>query len=490
MAKKKKAGKISRHVGGIIILCLIAAFGITMGCIYGMGKKHYLTHFYPGTYINGVNCGEKTVAEVKDELQDRIEDYCLTITGRNGMTDTITARELSMTYADDGDVEAILENQDVSKWMFKINKGGKDYQITTDFSYNKESLDDLMKRFNCFDETQIAAPTDAYIYDDGTTYSILPETQGNTVVYDDLKEAILEAVETGEETIDCETLGLYEEPSILSTDVTLNQEVAQMNQLCSADIVYDFVTYSYEVNRSLIQTWMYKDTDGSYKLNYDKIYSWVQEMAWETDTFGLEHEFTTSYGVTITLAAGGDFGWYMDKDATAAALQRAIETGYQGQLGAEYIYSTYDRSPNDIGDTYVEVCIEEQRMWCYVDGECIVDTPVVTGCHNTGFDTPSGSVWAIDGKKANMNFKTFTNITVAYWLPFNGDCGIHESDWRDASEYGGTTYLDSGSHGCINTPAEAAAKIFDAMDIGYPVIVYYSLDQVVGPEPTNEIKAG
>ena len=32
--------------------------------------------------------------------------------------------------------------------------------------------------------------------------------------------------------------------------------------------------------------------------------------------------------------------------------------------------------------------------------------------------------------------------------------------------------MTSGSHGCINTPAENAKKVFDAMEIGYPVIVY------------------
>ena len=40
---------------------------------------------------------------------------------------------------------------------------------------------------------------------------------------------------------------------------------------------------------------------------------------------------------------------------------------------------------------------------------------------------------------------------VSYWMPFNGNVGIHDADtWR--SEYGGEIYKTSGSHGCVNTP--------------------------------------
>ena len=38
--------------------------------------------------------------------------------------------------------------------------------------------------------------------------------------------------------------------------------------------------------------------------------------------------------------------------------------------------------------------------------------------------------------------------------------------------YGGDEYKYNGSHGCINTPAEAMKKIYDKVEIGTPVIVY------------------
>ena len=81
-------------------------------------------------------------------------------------------------------------------------------------------------------------------------------------------------------------------------------------------------------------------------------------------------------------------------------------------------------------------------------------------------------VWAIDAKKhdAVLKGEGYTQ-PVTYWMPFNGNVGIHDADtWR--SEYGGEIYKTSGSHGCVNTPTANAEKIFNTVEIGTPVIVY------------------
>lgn len=111
-------------------------------------------------------------------------------------------------------------------------------------------------------------------------------------------------------------------------------------------------------------------------------------------------------------------------------------------------------------------------MWCYKDGQQIVDTPVVTGNVSRGFDTPSNGVWAIDAKKQDAILEGEGYASpVTFWLPFNGNVGIHDADrWR--SEYGGEIYKTNGSHGCVNTPYENAEKIFNAVDIGTAVVVY------------------
>ena len=105
--------------------------------------------------------------------------------------------------------------------------------------------------------------------------------------------------------------------------------------------------------------------------------------------------FYTSLGTTVTLT-DGDYGWCMDQDATVVDLLNALESGYQGTMEPQYTYTAISREENDIGDTYVEICISQQVMWCYKDGVCIVYTPVVTGNPNKGNATPSNGVWSIE----------------------------------------------------------------------------------------------
>jgi hypothetical protein len=61
-------------------------------------------------------------------------------------------------------------------------------------------------------------------------------------------------------------------------------------------------------------------------------------------------------------------------------------------------------------------------------------------------------------------------------MPFTGNVGIHDADgWR--SSYGGEIYKTNGSHGCVNTPYEAAKTIFETISVGTAVVVYDLSDE-------------
>ena len=59
---------------------------------------------------------------------------------------------------------------------------------------------------------------------------------------------------------------------------------------------------------------------------------------------------------------------------------------------------------------------------------------------------------------------------VAFWMPFNGNIGMHDATWRKT--FGGSIYKMNGSHGCINLPYSVAEKIYNTIDQGYAVLVY------------------
>ena len=469
-----KGKKVAAGIAGAVVL---AAAGVYLGVSY-----YYSSHFFPKTVINGLNCAGLSVDQVKEKIQSQILSYTLTLEERGGQTEQLTGDQLQLKYVYDRKVEALMEAQNPFTWPIYIVKQNN-HEMAANISYSEETMTQLLDALQCFQPENVTAPEDAKITDNGTAFEITLEVEGNTLKREETEQAVREAIDTGKSELNFEEAGLYEAPSVRSDDETLNNQVTQMNSLTAANLTYDFVDRQYVVNRDVIKEWLTQDAEGNYTIDETQAAAWVRQMAYETDTFGLAHTFKTSLGPTIELKAGGDYGWVINKDKTTAALVEAVKAGTQGAIEPVYLYSANDRSQNDIGGTYVEICISQQKMWCYKDGQLVVETPVVTGSHATGYDTPAGSVWAIDGKKSDYDFTLYT-AHVMFWLPFNDQVGIHDSSWR--SEYGGDIYLTNGSHGCVNTPYNAAEKIFNTVGIGDPVIVYYSLDDVVGPQPTQK----
>lgn len=168
--------------------------------------------------------------------------------------------------------------------------------------------------------------------------------------------------------------------------------------------------------------------------------------------------------------SGGDYGWVIAPNDTTTKILDAIKSGESQTITPEYTYSAYRREKDEIGNTYVEISLSRQHMWFFKDGQLLVSTDIVTGNHNRGWDTHTG-VYAIMYKERDATLVgEGYNSSVTYWMPFYANTGIHDATWR--SSFGGSIYMNNGSHGCINTPYDQAEKIFNNIEKGVPVVVY------------------
>lgn len=463
MKNKAKARKIVLGILiGYMLIMLIGYLGIAF---------YYSSHFFEGVTLNGIDCSGLTVEEAKQKIIDEINEYTLKVEERGGTTETIMAPQVKLSYVDDNRVDELMEEQEKFKWPLSFSKS-KSYELAVNTTFDKALVDEVMDHMGCFQEENIEKPKNAYMRETETGFEIVPEIEGNELDREKVKEYIIEAITDGKTKISLEELECYKRPTVFGDDKTLNDETNRLNRLTSTVITYTFGSRTEVVDYNLIKQWLVKGEDGVYNLDTAPVAEYVRQLGRKYDTFGLEHQFTKRDGTTITLKGGGDYGWCINKTATTEALIQAIQEGLVESREPVYLYTAKSREENDIGDTYVEICIEKQTMWCFKDGQLVVETPVVTGNSSKGNDTPSGCVWAIDGKKkdAILEGEGYSS-PVTYWLPFNGNVGIHDADtWR--SEYGGEIYKTGGSHGCVNTPYKNAEKIFNAVEIGTPVIVY------------------
>jgi len=159
----------------------------------------------------------------------------------------------------------------------------------------------------------------------------------------------------------------------------------------------------------------------------------------------------------------------IDSDGEADQIMADIATGQTISREPVYTSTAVSRDAKDYGNSYVEISITGQTLWVYIDGQQVVTTPITSGTAGS-HDTPTG-VYAITykTKDAVLQGEDYAS-PVSYWVPFNGDIGIHDASWR--SNYGGSVYLTSGSHGCINTPVSVMGTVYANVYTGMPVIVY------------------
>lgn len=436
--------------------------------IYIIGAVFSVKHFYGRDTVFGVKIARQTTEKLKDKIVDKVSDYKIALSTRTG-EEIISADEIGLYFSDNGLIESLKDDQKVLFWFTGVF--GKSEDIAIQMAYDEALLQQKFDSLFCLSEEEMIAPVDAHLEFVDTDYQIVGEVMGTTLDVAHTQTMIREAIMNGEERLDLEEAGCYVDPVVYGDSRELAGMMRDVNNLIDVNIIYDFADRTETVDAEKISEWIVFGDDFTFELSPELIEGYMKELGKKYDTFGLPHKFLTSNGHNIILDKG-DYGWCIHKTKSTEALMEMIQTGQSGTVEPVYLYEAKDRSSNDIGDTYIEVSIAQQRMWCYVDGVCIVDTPVVTGTKGIADrETPSDGVWAIDAKMTDYNLVGEDyDSHVDYWLPFNGNVGVHDADWR--SEFGGGIYKTNGSHGCVNTPYKAAKKIYENVSIGTPVIVY------------------
>ncbi len=147
------------------------------------------------------------------------------------------------------------------------------------------------------------------------------------------------------------------------------------------------------------------------------------------------------------------------------------DTDGDGFLDGDEIDRGYN--PNNIEEEKLEkridISIYSQKLFYFLGGVLIFDTPVSSGVFNT---TPRGE-FSIHNKhpKAWSSF----GLWMPYWMAItpDGKYGIHElpvwpNGYREGEDHLGTPV----SHGCVRVGTVAAEKIYNLTDVGTPVFIY------------------
>ena len=274
-------------------------------------------------------------------------------------------------------------------------------------------------------------------------------------------------------------LGCYILPEIYSTDETLLANLEQYKKVESFNLTYLFGDIKETIDIIDLDSWMirqYSDSnpnllnpDLPFVLDENYVLDFIMKLDEKYTTYGKARTFKTSTGEVIEMTKG-DYGWILNKDKMIEDINSHFNELKSEEKEAIFKQKGYCFGESDFSDSYVEVSIENQRVWMYVNGECIVDTPVVTGNVSAGHNTRKG-VFCLTYKTRNATLRGPGYASfVYYWMPFDGGIGLHDATWRGS--FGGSIYKTNGSHGCVNMPLEAAKTVYNNLESNMPIIVW------------------
>ncbi|WP_455719018.1 L,D-transpeptidase family protein, partial [Anaerosporobacter sp.] len=366
-------------------------------------------------------------------------------------------------------LEDLIEKQSPFKWFTAFGKKAE-YEFSSMVSYDEEKLKQKINELDAFDPAIFVEPENAHISDyteDG--YTIIEATQGTKLKTQKVINYIEEAVSGFEENISLEDLDCYVKPTVASDDATLIALRDTLNQYTSTVLTYHFGDVTEVLDGSTIHTWLSVDEDNQVVLDEEKVKDYVDYIGKNYNSFGRKRTFKTSYDKTITIV-GGDYGWWLNRVAERQEIIEAIKSGTQAVKQPNYYQTAQQYGSDDIGNTYVEINLTAQHLFYYKDGKKITESDFVSGNVSRGHATPVGTYGITYKEREATLVGEDYETPVQYWMPFNGNIGLHDANWR--TDFGKDIYLTKGSHGCINLPPKVAKLIYENISKGTAVVCY------------------
>lgn len=454
-----------------VLIILLSMFVMYLGL-----ARYYADGFSYGTWINGVYCTGRSVADINEELLKQKDYSGLTITDCDGKSYVVSAEEINYQLDYEEVLNRYLERQNPYLWIDNLIAGHGAHQIEPVLTYDKNAYEEIIGGFPFLPEED--EQERRVIILKGNMGYYLVDERSHVLNAEKTRAAMQAALEEGREALDLEAAGFYEDLPLTKEQ---EQELAlweKLERYQDCGIVYVLGEEKVPVDSGVVCDWLMLDENGQCMLDENgnlitdeqKVYEFVEQLAEDYDTVGISRQFHATRGEVVTVE-GGIYGNKIDREAEKEYLIEAFLNESREEHEPVYKQKAWKQGKDDIGNTYIEVDMTEQMLYYYVDGKLEIETPVVTGNISAHRGTPSGTNYVYSKQRDRILRGEDYASPVKYWMPVYRAVGIHDSSWR--SSYGGNIYKTDGSHGCINTPLKEVSRLYEMVEIGTPCVMFY-----------------
>lgn len=457
--KKTQKGQVLNIV---VLICIVIIF-----LIFLLTRVFIKDTFKYSTIINGIDCSFLSINDAEKKLEKTMNNTTITMLFAEDKEYTCLGAYFDIQVNDTNSLKgALSEQKDTDK-----NK----YIMTDLYKIDEKKAKKYLESLAVFaNDNSNKEPKNAYLEWDDTKqeYYIEKETYGNKLTIENAYNYLLNSLKSGQTVIDFREVTDIT-PKITSNNVALKEQMKDINDTLKTTIEYELYDGEiYRLDAKTMKDWVTKNDKGEYSIDIKKnATKFVDKLAKKAKYQLTSTQFNATGLGTISVPFGRATYATINKEKEIERLTKQLESKKSAKL--EVIY---DSLPDYLNiNTYVELDLSRQNVWMYVNGECVVDSPCVTGNVATGYSTPAG-IYYLTYKTMNATLEGYNadgstySSPVTYWMPFNGGIGFHDASWRYS--FGGNIYMTNGSHGCVNLPYWAASTIYSYIDTSIPIIIY------------------
>lgn len=467
---------MKRNVKNVLFLFFLVLGFALLG--YLLLVFYYRQGFRLNTWINGVYCTGKTVEEVNGELLSVSKAPVIAITDDEEHTYTLDLSEADYTSDFRQPLEQYLKEQNPFLWLDGIMVHSRHVlapAVTLDEASLQSLWDELpfvKKELKREKTLEIRLTDEGYVLYDG-----LKGRLDSQKAYREL----ISAIEDRKTSISLMETECYYDMELSGEQKKLLMLWEKIADFQDCGIIYDMGAERIPLDASIMSDFLVAqenlpvlDEAGNLVIDEARVKDFVKELASKYDTYGKERSFQSTRGDIITVK-GGTYGTKLNQKAEVKYLLERAASQNEAEGNEihvpEYEKQGFCRGSEDIGTTYIEIDMTEQKMYYYEEGELLLETEVVTGNTGRKMGTPEGVNYVYNKQRDRVLRGPGYASFVKYWMPVNGGIGIHDAGWR--RKFGGEIYKNNGSHGCINTPTDIMTELYDMVEIGTPVVMFY-----------------
>ncbi len=499
-AAGKAPGWQKRHRVAFVLTTVASTLLVLLGLFGGAAYAHqsiYQNKVFPGVSVWGQDVGGMNVVDVQKIITDKAKSYNIVIKGpdqdyratvsdlgiifnTDSMALSAYSRGRSGVWYDDYLTRARLLLTEVKWAPFQDFVRAKDLAISPSYNVNQEKLNAYLTKLS--DNIKIQAQ-DSQVTVEGGKTQLKPAIYGRSVEYDTLKKAVLGSISgLTSDKIDVKTTVV--KPAIV--DNAAQDVMLQAQNVMSRAVILTYKGVEYRPNQDTVGSWIsFTKNEGDVKytlvVDQSKMASYFSFLGSKINIGATQRIVRVENGVKQTEAQAGADGLLVDSailgQQIAATLPLQSSVRLEIPTYVDKFKTKYENVVIADWDKYIDINLTSQTMTaCQRGGVNCRQWSVTTG--KDGMNTPVGTHLVL-GRNASFYMTGGTPgidyykvwVDTAVWFTSAGHA-VHDASWRNGS-FGGQDYHWNGSHGCVNSPDEAATYIFNWAPVGTPVVVHY-----------------